>query len=310
MNNKAQYRLFCQTEEIPIFSQDWHLDAVCQDGEWDVALVEKAGKVVASLPYFLKKKSFFQYISMPWLTKTMGPYIVADFKKPNKEHKIVKSLIEQLPKVAHFNQDCHYDFTDWLPFYWKKYKQTTKYSYVIDDLSDEAIVFSKLSGDYRNNKIKKAKELVTIKMDEDVAAFYKIQKLSFERQGKNLPIPFEFIKNYDDVLAKNNARKIFFAIGKDAQVHSAAYLIWDENTAYYHMAGDDPDLRSSGAGILLVWEAIRYTRNVLKLNCFDFEGSMIPSIEKVRRNFGAVQKPYFNIEKFDSTLFKILRGLK
>jgi hypothetical protein len=71
------------------------------------------------------------------------------------------------------------------------------------------------------------------------------------------------------------------------------------------MAGDDPALRHSGAGILLAWEAIRYTHEVLKLPIFDFAGSMILPIERVRRQFGALQKPYFRVQKEWSPLWKM-----
>jgi hypothetical protein len=38
---------------------------------------------------------------------------------------------------------------------------------------------------------------------------------------------------------------------------------------------------------------------------FDFEESMIESIEKYFRSFGAIQKPYYNISKTNSKLIKI-----
>lgn len=55
---KEQYRQFCQNEkDIPIFSKDWWLDAVCGVDNWDVVLVEKGGQIVGALPYFVKKKN-------------------------------------------------------------------------------------------------------------------------------------------------------------------------------------------------------------------------------------------------------------
>ena len=76
------------------------------------------------------------------------------------------------------------------------------------------------------------------------------------------------------------------------------------------MAGDDPELRNSGAGVLLVWEAIQYTKNELGLNIFDFEGSIIKPIERVRRQFGTKQIPYFNISKYNSKLYWWIQQLK
>jgi len=114
----------------------------------------------------------------------------------------------------------------------------------------------------------------------------------------------------DQALADHRAREIFWATDlKSGAVHSVAYLVWDKQSAYYLMAGDDPALRASGAGILLAWEAIRYTKETLGLAAFDFAGSMIRPIERVRRQFGAVQKPYFRVQKEWSMAWKVGKAL-
>ena len=134
--------------------------------------------------------------------------------------------------------------------------------------------------------------------------------MSFDRQGIKFQIPLDFMKHYDEVMEAQQCRKMFFAIDESNRVHSVLYLLIDHDRAYYHMAGDNPDLRNSGAGILLVWEAIQFTRNELGLNIFDFEGSTIKAIERVRRQFGARQVPYFNLSKYNSRLYKILKLIK
>ena len=311
MYSKTKYLSFCQSEPMmPVFVQPWYLDVVCQEGEWDVVLVERGGKVVAALPFYLTQKGPFQTINMPWLTKMMGPYIKDAFRQTNKSHRIVKELIDQLPKVAAFHQNFHYDITDWLPFFWKQYQQSTKYSYMLDDLENLEKVYSGFCSDYRNNKIKKAVSTVRVITDRSLEDFYRVQTMSFTRQGKNFTIPFSFLINYDKILKSKQCREIFFAVDEQGRVHSVVYLIWDQRSAYYIMAGDDPALRKSGAGILLVWEALQYTKNVLGLNCFDFQGSMIPAIEKVRRNFGATPTPYFQVWKEESRVYRFLRMLR
>lgn len=68
--------------------------------------------------------------------------------------------------------------------------------------------------------------------------------------------------------------------------------------------------RNNGAGILLIWEAIRFTKENLGLDTFDFEGSMLPNVEAIRRQFGAVQVPYFTVWKYNSSLLKLLQKIK
>ncbi|MFT5167640.1 MAG: hypothetical protein ACI8P3_002878 [Saprospiraceae bacterium] len=311
--NKLKYQLFCEQEtELPIFARPWYLDAVCQAAteDWDVVLVEKSEKIIASLPYQIKKSGPFSVSTMPFLTKFLGPYLSRNFRSSSQAHKAIKALIEQLPPFAFFNQNCFYDLKDWLPFYWKGFQQTTQYSYIIDDLSDLDKVYNNFSADYRNNKIKKAKETIRVVMDRSIEEYYEVEAMSFKRQGLAFPFSLEYLKNYDKTISAQNARRLFFAIDDKDQIHSVLYLLIDHDRAYYHMAGDNPELRSSGAGILLVWEAIQYTKNERGLNLFDFEGSTIKTIERVRRQFGARQVPYFNISKYGSKLYQWMRILR
>ena len=134
--------------------------------------------------------------------------------------------------------------------------------------------------------------------------------MTFKRQNIKIPYSFEFLKRHDNYLSKHKSREIFYAVDDDNQVHSALYLTWDYNSSYVHMVGENPDLRNSGAGMLVIWEAIKFTKNQLQLNSFDFEGSVIESVERVRRGFGAKQKPYFNISISNSFLLKIILYFK
>ena len=305
---KDIYKAFCQKYDLPIFMQDWYLDAVCENGVWDAALVEKDGEAIAVWPYFLKTKWIFRYITMPHFVKFMGPYVIPEYRTIKEEERIIKDLINQLPKFHSFKQNFYYHQKNWLPLHWKGFKQTTQYSYVINMDSLEK-TWEAVNRNMKRN-IRKAKSLVSVSDDLDLETFYSLNQMSFDRQEKKIPYTFELLRKHDEALQKAGQRKLFFAVDGNDQVHSAAYLIWDEQSAYYHLSGDDPKLRKSGAGILLIWEAIKYTFEVLGLKRFDFEGSMIKNVELIRRQFGALQEPYFFIWKDNSSLFKLLERVK
>ena len=306
MSNKDAYRLFCQTAPgLPLFMHDWYLDAVCAGGDWDAAVVRKGDEVAGVLPYFLKQKLFWRYVAMPPLAKMMGPFLLPEYRTPRREIPLLNELIDQLPRLAAFEQDFNYTASDWLPFYWRGFRQTTRYSYVLQ-LTKMEILRENLAPDYRNNKLPKAAKRVKVHTGNDLELFYRVHNGSYQRQGLEAPVSFEFLNRLDQALAVHRAREIFWATDlKTGAIHSVAYLAWDKQSAYYLMAGDDPDLRASGAGILLAWEAIRYAKETLKLPTFDFAGSMIRSIERVRRQFGAIQKPYFRVQGEWSALWKL-----
>ena len=311
MPAKACYRDFCSVApDVPVFAQPWYLDACTADGAWDVALAREAGRVVAALPYFYKQKGPFRYATMPPFVKMLGPYLLPEFRGVlKKEHALLEELIRQLPAFAAFKQNFYPTATNWLPFYWRGFRQTTYYTYRLHDLHHLAQLEAGLNRNLRRN-IQKARQLVRVVHDLPPEEFFRLNKLSFDRQELALPYSWAQFARHDAALATHGARQFFFAVDAQGRVHSAAYLIWDQQAAYYHLSGDDPALRASGAGILLVWEAICYASEVLGLACFDFEGSMLPTVERIRVQFGAVQTPYFFVWKYNSRVFKLLEKIK
>ena len=309
MTNKQKYHSFCKTEpSIPMFSKDWWLDAVCGGDNWDVVLIEKGEWIIACLPYLYIKRHLFTILGMPQLTQTLGPWMRSSKAKYTgqliQQKNLMTSLIDNLPVFDSFSQNFHYSITNWLPFYWRGFQQTTFYTYILDDLSNT----NKLRDNFKENirrELKKAKNRfgLQIRTDLGIDAFLAVNELTFARQDMRLPYTRDFVLRLDNACESHNARKIFFAQDKDGKIHAATYIIWDENSAYYLMGGSDPELRNSGANSLCMWEAIKFASTVTQK--FDFEGSMIKPVERFFRAFGARQVPYFHITKTNSKLLRL-----
>jgi hypothetical protein len=305
--HQQAYRQFCASApaDFPVFMQDWYLDAVCEGGTWEAAIHLVNGETVAGWPYFMKNKLGWRYVAMPLMGKFMGPYIVKERRNIKKEMQILESLLTQLPSdLAAFQQDFNYTVTNWLPLYWKGFSQTTRYSYIIPLAVSERQLWDNLESDYRR-KIKKAGSSLIVRDDLPAKELYRLCALSFDRQSLNFPLSYAYFEGIYLAFESKNAGKAFFAVDSDTGLtHSAIFLIWDQSSAYFLWGGDDPALRSSASGIFLQWHAILYAKNTLQLPTLDFEGSMIQSIERGRRYFGAVQKPYFRVRKEWSWLWK------
>lgn len=302
MNNKEKYARLCLTEDtISVFSQPWWLDTVCGENNWDVVLFEKDAKILGSLPYFIKKKFGFIVLTSPKLTQTLGVWFAPSSSKYSNrlryEKEIVQGLINGLPKYHVFFQCFHNSFVNWLPFYWNGFEQTTKITYVVEDLSSLDKVWAEINSNIKTD-IRKAQRNLIIVNELSVEEFYRIISLTFQRQQLNTTYSLDFLNNVLESAYRNNSGKIFCAIDKQGRTHAVLFLIWDKNAAYYLIGGADPQLRNSGAASLCVWEAIKFASSVTKT--FDFEGSMVEGIERFFRNFGAKQKPYSRIVKFSS----------
>jgi len=245
-----------------------------------------------------------QYLG-PWIKKTNAKYA----EKISREKKLMGLLIDQIPKYAMFLQNWHFSCTNWLPFYWRGFSQTTKYTYRLESISDENEIWSGFKQNVRTD-IKKAmnRSELRVRTDLGIKEFLTLNTKVFSRQGKPVPYTADLVYKLDSAAADHNCRKIFIAEDPSGQKHAGIYLIWDENSAYYLMGGGDPKLRNSGATSLCMWEAIRFASTVTK--SFDFEGSMIEPVERFFRSFGATQTPYHSMSHIPSKLLRLCMVLK
>lgn len=313
MSNKHRYRSLCHTESsIPLFCRDWWLDAVCGENNWDVALVERGSAIAGALPYYLDSRYGLDCIRNPKLTQFTGPWL--SYPPEQKYHsrlsfekEILSELIDKLPPFDSFAQGFHYLVVNWLPFCWKGFRQTTRYTYIIEDLSNPDDLFSAFRSNIKTD-IRKARKTLRVVCSDDIESFFHLNKLTFDRQNLSMPYELSLLQRVDSACAERSCRKMFFAEGSDGTVHAAVYLVWDEQSAYYLMGGGNPALRNSGATSLLLWEAIQFAATVTKK--FDFEGSMLEPVERFFRAFGAVQQPYFQILKVNSRLIALQQFVK
>lgn len=299
---KDDYRKLCTTEtSIWIYSRDWWMDLVCGENNWDVLLVEKGGIITAANPYYWVGTKERKSIVQPMFAKFNGIWINYPpnqkyVSKLNYEMEMMNEIIDEIEgsNIASYNQNFHYSITNWLPYFWRNFSQTTRYTYVIEDLSDLNTVYDGFESKLKR-QIKKASNIVCVKEECDIDIFVEINKKTYERKGMDVPYDLSFIKRVEKVCSDRKCRKIFYAEDEKGQIHAAIYIVWDENSAYYIFGGIDPKFISSGAPSLLFWNAIQYAATVTKK--FDFEGGIIKPIERFFRQFGAIQKPYFNISK-------------
>lgn len=312
MTNKEKYREFCKKElGLPIFSKDWWLDAVCGEKEWDVVLFEKGGEIWASWPYCKTKRAIFEIITMPKLTQTMGVYIKYPskqkyYKKLSWEKEVMECLIANFPTIDYFSQNFHHSITNWLPFYWQGYQQSSYYTYVIENMALEELE-KNFETDIRRRR-NKAKEVgIQVVEGYDVEKFYELNKMTFQRQGVKMSYSFEFVKRLFDICKEKDAVKIYFAQYQD-EIIATSFLVYDDTTVYYLMGGINPAKKDLSAMDAIQYESIKFALESKRR--FDFEGSMMKNIEKYFRSFGAIQKPYFHIVKTNSKLLKSLRFLK
>lgn len=306
--SKETYRALCRTEEsIPLFSQDWWLDATCGEANWDVLLVEKNHGTPAAWPLYMPLPGV---VTMPPYTQTMGVWFapVSDDTKYGsaleRRQTLCKQLMEKL-QARSFLQYFDHAFTDWLPFYWAGYRQTTRYTYLLQNLRDGEMLWNGLSPNIRRNIRRAQESRVTVRQGVPVDDFIRILAQTFERQHKKNRQDPRVLRRLVDVCRRRKQGEIWGGYDEAGRLHAAAFVVWQQRAAYYLAGGGDPAFRHSGAHSLVLWDVIRFAAG--HVETFDFEGSMLPGVERFFREFGGVQTPYFSIEKGKLTLADRIR---
>ena len=293
-----------------VFTEPWWLDAVAP-GAWGEVVVDRGGRAAARMPWVKAKRRGMTLLVTPPLTKTLGPWIRPEpgrtTSRLEREKDLMNELIDGLPRCDYFEQNFHPSVTNWLPFHWRGFEAAARCTYVLPDLADLDAVWSGTRQNVRTD-VRKAQKKLAIRDDLGLAEFLRLHEMTFTRQEMAMPYPRALVERVDAACAQRGRRKILFAADAAGAVHAAAYVVWDAQSAYYLMGGADPELRSSGAGSLVLWEAIRACAKVAPQ--FDFEGSMLEPIERFFRAFGAEQRPYFHVTRTSSRLMKMRRDVR
>jgi hypothetical protein len=306
-------RLVARSPQGTLFCTSWWLDAVAPNS-YRILGVERGGEMSAAWPIVLRSARWGgQTVTMPPLTPWLGILFAnqTDAKPATqlaRQKDDTEGLVSQLPEFGDLDVKFHRNFTYWLPLFWENFTQTTRYTYVLDDLSDPGRLWDGFQENIRRSVRRACKERVNVDSIDDIEAFWRVHAMTFARQGMPVPYTIDLVARLDAICRARGARKILAARGRDGEIHAVAYIVWDNRSAYYLMGGGDPEKRHSGAGSLILWEAIQFAATVS--NAFDFEGSMIEPVERFFRGFGARPQPYFRITKVRSPLWLAYQSMR
>ncbi|WP_235299330.1 GNAT family N-acetyltransferase [Portibacter marinus] len=309
MKHKEAYKAFCnQSDHIPVFSQPWFLDIVCND-QWEVALVHEKDQLIGVWPYYESKKYGLKKIGMPPHTPFLGPIVLESsptsnrYKRNSRHLKTLSDLEAQLPNFHYLSFKFNPDATSWYPFHKKGYSQNTRYTYVIPSGQTEPELKGNLKKQLRNVVCKQDHQ-ERIESSTDVTGFLNMVRQTFEENEIT-----EFFN--PDIMLRLISHSIERGQGciwdyknKRGETIGAIYTIEDHQKAYLLYTTKNQEGMQQEAVGCLIWHAIK--DSVAKGKDFDFEGSMLPGVERFFRGFGGEQVPYHQITKINHPLLKIL----
>lgn len=259
----------------------------------------KGGELFAGIPLVYEKTLNLKIVNQPPLT----PYLGVVFKK--RETKYVNRVSEEKEINLEIAQRLKSDFAsgcfhftpgarDLQPFIWEGFTPGIRYTY-LTNLGEELEDIWQLMGEERRRNIRKAEAdgIEAIACD-DFEKVYRLVEKTFSRQEKTVAFKSATFR-HNGVLQEREQCRGFLAQNKAGDAMAAVYIIWDNKRSYYLLGGYDSERSHHGASALAMWQAIKFTKEELGLTEFDFEGSMVPQIERFFRKFGGVLTPYYTV---------------
>lgn len=281
------------------------MDAVCVKGDWDVCLTKNgAGELTGVLVYHIRKYRGFTLILQPPMTAYNGIYIFypddyKTHKRTSHQVKVTRELKEQLPPCSLYFQQYHPDFNNWLPFYWDGYKQTTRYTYLMDKTIGKETLKQKLKGNLRRS-FNQLEKITTIKQ-HNYDTLWPLLVKSFEKKNKPVPYNPKAVKQlFENFMGTD--RIVAFGCHNSAtdRLMAGVVIARDKHRNYGIINFNMPNARPNGALGYLIWE----TMFQLDTTITDFEGSMLKEVEFYLRAFGGKLTPHYKIQKVFNPLLK------
>lgn len=275
-------------------------------------IYDKGNNLIGGFHIYKQKKMGFSIYRNPPFTPHIGPFIKVDAQNPVN---ITNRYREVLSLVSEFLDNLNYsiiffslekNIIDTLPFIWRKFKVVPGYTYILDLNKSLDELYKSMSVERRNDINKSINDKLIVEKINDYNIVKSLVLKTFLRQKKYIN---ELILDKILFSFANTTNSFAFATFKDKKPIATVFCVYDKITTYYLLGGYDFENKHHGAGPLVIWESIKYSKKI-GLKYFDFEGSMVPQIEKYFRGFGGKLTPYYRINKARLPLEILLKFLK
>jgi len=248
---------------------------------------------------FKQKRSMTKFYRNPPFMSTINLFF--ENKAQNKAKRLSENK-KYMKAMAAFLDNLSYGvlsvylpekYIDMQHFFWKGFKVVPNYTYQIDLAQDMEIIEKNYSTERRNDIKKAAKDGVEVKLIKDLTVVKEMVSHTFNRKEKDYDQAL-VDKILDSFADENNS--FAFVSCQNGKALAASFCVYDKQKVYYLLGGYDNKYKHQGAGAMAVDAAIKHSKEI-GIKIFDFEGSMLPEVEKYFRGFGGDLVPYYSINK-------------
>ena len=253
---------------------------------------ESAEKLLGAFCLFFSKRKGMLHLSNPPFFQNCGLWIDSQGKnlyyQNSYQKKILKSLADFLGTYNWVNISFPPECIDMQPFYWEGFVCKVRYTYRL-----RTTEFNELNNASKGLKssikaLKYKKISIHRKLDSQATALLENSSLQGRKQTES-----DYFKKLLEVLKTLETFSVVKAEVKQGAGVSCGVRVGD--TLVYLFGGVEKT-EGLSLGTASLYELIS---NELETNLelIDFEGSMIPGVERYFRSFGAELIPFYNVTK-------------
>jgi lipid II:glycine glycyltransferase (peptidoglycan interpeptide bridge formation enzyme) len=290
-----------KSENGSVFNSSFFLECFSQN--FKILGYFRKNKLIAGTGFFIKKKFGIPYVSVFPLI----PYSGVVFQKSSKRYsndlsekkKIIRDIGGYFKKYYYSYLRFAPGFDDIQGFLLENYKPEIKYTYILE--MDSLGKIWKNFDTNRKGDIRSAeKNKIRIEITEDFSRLFRLVEKTFKRKNKKIKYR-KYAFSINRVLSEKRLCRSFIAVDEKGRDVAGVYIVFDNSKAYFLLSGYDEGYNQRGAESLALWEAIKFCKKQ-GLKEFDFEGSMIPGVEKFLRKFGGKLTPVYCVYFFNKYL--------
>lgn len=272
-------------------------------GDWQAAIISKGDRWLAVIPFVAKQKFGLKYSLQPLFCQYWGVFFAPDdgtaYQRLSQHRKCLEMLLPIFESFRLVKYRLSPDSEYLLPFHWNRFKLAPRFTYMLDISPSVEFLQSQLASSLKRQIKKQEKFKLKIESATDENALIdlieKQQAAGHDILGgaKNgIPLLKKLIK----YLLSTSSGELLKVSDENGNILASGFFAYFQSSCLYLIGSYDPTQREKGAMSQLMWHAILQAKGKA-CTIFDFEGSMIESIEGFFRKFGASPKTYFEISK-------------
>lgn len=267
------------------------------EGQIALFVVEGSGDWEAGFIAFEGGKKFAKTLITPPFTPNIGLFLDSDqrqgAKKLSHEKRIANAISDFLrhSEYVFFQLELPTDWSDTQPFLWSKYRVEVRYTYLLDVQQTDEELLQGMDAKLRNVLAKGEKEPWQVGLEKSESALLSLLLPHLRRKNvQHADLAVQLIKTN---LHSDRVLQVVVRNDRNEEVYTAVFF--RNNQRLYYLFGAKAESVSTNVlGPLGLWKAITSAREC-GISHLDFEGSMIPEVERFFRGFGGSLVPFYSV---------------